>query len=332
MDESIIETLVFKQYGRNPRFTQDSPIYPDVWLEFFRKLNQLDTARVDLILTPHKQSSASYLLKELLNKLQEITPVNRLEIASNGDTVAVKLTFAELIRFVLPMTNWWKNYLLPENKSTDDFVWLKRLVGAFVLARKENTINSANLDEYLSVFEKAGAEFIGKDIFSRVPRSDPPKLWAVSRNRPASLSIELSVPATKADAGRRLFDIDGSGITWAVLDTGIDITHKAFRATDPKTKERYTEPLGPADDRESNFTRIIATYDFTRFRKLITTTLSDTGQIRAFENSSMLPTSNGNDEQLTSMEINDALNNVFRSPEWQDAGLVRYCSIIKSAP
>jgi hypothetical protein len=47
-------------------------------------------------------------------------------------------------------------------------------------------------------------------------------------------SVE-SVQTVKADAARRLFDIDTNRICWAVLDSGIDARHEAFHtgAEDP---------------------------------------------------------------------------------------------------
>ena len=172
-------------------------------------------------------------------RLSDRDVIDRLEIASNGDTVVLKLTFKELILVVLPLTKWWNDYLFRNGEPTDDLRWLKRLVGAFQSARRSDDINLSNFREFLNEFERLGSEFIGADISRLITKNNPPKLWSISLNRRASLSIEFSVPATKADAGRLLFDIDGSGITWAVLDSGIDITHRAFRATDPKTGLRY---------------------------------------------------------------------------------------------
>ncbi|MBC7774936.1 MAG: hypothetical protein H7246_05805, partial [Phycisphaerae bacterium] len=292
MDQRIIEMLVFNQFDNNPRFTQDSPVYPDVWMEYFNHVSNLDTYRVDLILTPHKQFNASDLLKELLLKLGRDDTKERFEIASNGDTVVVKLTFEELIRVVLPLSKWWKNDLFKNDEPTADLLWLRRLVGAFQLARKENDINLSNFHEFLDEFEALGSKFIGEKIIMLIDKDDPAKLWSASLNRRASLSIELSVPATKADAGRRLFGIDGSGITWAVLDSGIDITHTAFRAIDPKTGNPYPSALGDAQEKLSNFTRIIATYEFTRFRRTIADILTNPSKANILNNLCAQPTSN----------------------------------------
>jgi serine protease AprX len=72
-----------------------------------------------------------------------------------------------------------------------------------------------------------------------------PLVWQISLNRPAAAAIEKSVPTVKADAARRVFDLDGSKINWAVVDSGIDTKHPAFGG------------------------RVKATYDFTHYREIV---------------------------------------------------------------
>ncbi len=57
---------------------------------------------------------------------------------------------------------------------------------------------------------------------------DPRLIFTVSHNRTATLSSLDSVMTTKADAAYRLFDISTAKITWAVIDGGVDATHRAF--------------------------------------------------------------------------------------------------------
>ncbi|BBY62423.1 S8 family peptidase [Mycolicibacterium helvum] len=77
-------------------------------------------------------------------------------------------------------------------------------------------------------------------------RTDRPLVQRIALNRRATPAIARSVPTVKADAARRVFDIDCSGINWAVLDTGVDSTHPAFDG------------------------RVRATYDFTDYRRIVT--------------------------------------------------------------
>lgn len=53
-------------------------------------------------------------------------------------------------------------------------------------------------------------------------------VFTLSLNRKGDTSVFNSVPTTKADASRRLFDLSDDAITWAVIDSGIDATHHAF--------------------------------------------------------------------------------------------------------
>ena len=43
------------------------------------------------------------------------------------------------------------------------------------------------------------------------------------------MAVSRSVPAVKADAARRLFNVDCSEIAWAVIDSGIQGDHASFK-------------------------------------------------------------------------------------------------------
>src|SRR6187551_1981228 len=110
------ERLIFEQDSQAVRFTQDSPVYPDVWKEYFEHSSNTNY-RADLILTPHKDSSAAELFQELSSHLfLDKTKLKKLawEMASSGDSVVVKLTLSELVNIALPLTKWWQNYLFNE--------------------------------------------------------------------------------------------------------------------------------------------------------------------------------------------------------------------------
>ncbi len=63
-------------------------------------------------------------------------------------------------------------------------------------------------------------------------------IFQVSLNRNATPALERSVPAVKADAANSLFRVSCKNIVWAVLDSGIDRDHAAFRAADGKSRVR----------------------------------------------------------------------------------------------
>ncbi|GAA0863755.1 hypothetical protein GCM10009115_15510 [Sphingopyxis soli] len=77
-------------------------------------------------------------------------------------------------------------------------------------------------------------------------------IFAVSLNRPVELAIDRSVPAIKGDAAATLFSVNCERLAWAVLDTGIDASHPAFK-----------------DLRDPPNSRVVATYDFTQLRRAV---------------------------------------------------------------
>lgn len=76
-------------------------------------------------------------------------------------------------------------------------------------------------------------------------------IWRASMNRMAEFALERSVPAIKADAAAQLFNISCSGLSWAILDSGIDADHPAFRC------------------HRTNQSRVRATYDFGRIKEIL---------------------------------------------------------------
>lgn len=266
-DVKFIEDIIFKRFEKNLRFTQDSPVYPDVWLEYFNA-EDINNDRVDLILTPHRKSSASELFRKLSEKLKATDPKekgNPWEMASSGDSTVAKLTLTELITIALPMTPWWRN-LWKNGKLTHEHYWLSLLVGA-ILFRQDPELQAKDKDSLKTMSPNIFFEKFGLLEEMEIEEEDQ-ILWAVNRNRPAGITLEKSVGTTKADASRNVFNIDGSGITWAVLDTGIDAQHPAFRKRGAD-KKFFSEPMGLPVDRFSNHTRVVASYDFTKFRSIL---------------------------------------------------------------
>jgi serine protease AprX len=91
-------------------------------------------------------------------------------------------------------------------------------------------------------------------------------IFQVTLNREAEAALAESVPAIKADAARMLFSISCRDIGWAVLDSGIDYTHAAFREHDPKAKRPH---------------RVKAAYDFRRIRAILGVRAEDVDALAA---------------------------------------------------
>lgn len=99
-------------------------------------------------------------------------------------------------------------------------------------------------------------------------------IFQVTTNRKAELALWDSVPAIKADAARSLFSISCEKLGWAVIDSGIDHRHPAFR--DQKYAHKIITESGvlKADPDKSPYReqmrhRIRAAFDFTRIRAIL---------------------------------------------------------------
>ena len=129
-------------------------------------------------------------------------------------------------------------------------------------------------DAIAALYDGVPVTLPGKD-FDRNERTR--LVYLINLNRPAELAITRSTLAVKADAARRLFEVECRGISWAVIDSGIDASHPAFLdtrslddpAADPRTEDGYDE----TDDGKPfpwwEHSRVRATYDFTRIRTLL---------------------------------------------------------------
>ena len=123
-----LEKAIFLGMGVE-RFTQDSPILPDVWAEYGHEPNE----RVDLLLNPYKDESPGRLCDVLLKRLRarahdqqryrmpvaDAKGVGR-EAAVSQSTVVIRLYFDELICAALPMTRWWNEYIWKDEVKKDD--------------------------------------------------------------------------------------------------------------------------------------------------------------------------------------------------------------------
>jgi hypothetical protein len=107
------------------RQLQDSPILGDVWIEFARK----PADRLELLITPYKEQAAGTVASVLSGERRiaaDGTIVDAPERAADHSTfeqqvhgeaniaflqgiVAARLTFEEVLRYVVPMTSWWSD-------------------------------------------------------------------------------------------------------------------------------------------------------------------------------------------------------------------------------
>jgi serine protease AprX len=317
--------------GHARRFTQDSPILPDVWLKFAEDLN----ATCELLLTPYGETRPGELRALVADRVQydrkKKRPADR-ELIYNQSTVLATLDFEELVRVLLPITGWWSNALWrrlpktpdspatrerikiedlqdpkaqdqiadaltdPERKASHlglspDLLWIFRIVGFLAVAKKtgrdrgvkdigETDVKDGRAGETTEKREakhdwlpevKAVADLLAG---VELPDERGSRIWTVNLNRRATTTVFRSSVAVKADAARRLFEISCKELVWAVVDSGIDATHPAFRMRqDPGPDGRRALCPVPFEERPDgtwkNHTRVVATYDFRLIRDLL---------------------------------------------------------------
>jgi len=297
-----IEEIFYGKVDQQRRFTQDFPVLPDVWLEYAKPAS----SRVPLLLTPHYDYDAPSLTRALRERLTvEIPPgsgerwsrehpeLRGPRILFNQSVVLACLTFREMLRGALPLTDWWKNVITPINavwqygalwefakwiseyktgKPTEynitDPMLIKKLIKVVAYIERARTPSEMSPPDsnQESLTEVEMTEFAR--VFENLP--DPGEhsgmLWSISLNREASTSVWRSRMTVKADAAARLFDTRTSGIRWAVLDTGIDARHKAFWRRDEHGDRKPVDPAAKEDDLNS---RVLRTYDFLRITELL---------------------------------------------------------------
>jgi subtilisin family serine protease len=156
----------------------------------------------------------------------------------------------------------------------DELVWLVRVAGELLCATDCEPLPYGAQGATAEQCAERVRRFCDVYEGTAAPDSPPtPLLWRVDMNRRAATAGPwTSVTTVKADAASRVFEVDGSGIVWAVVDTGIDAKHPAFRAKDSRgVPQRYA--FGGAE-RDVNQTRVLRTYDFVHVRRLLAAALS----------------------------------------------------------
>ena len=305
-DRRLLEDLMFLS-GNERRFTQDSPVLPDVWIKYFE-----DPAEPQrLLLTPDREATPGEVAVAVRERLREPwAAIGRRheashEVVYNASTVSLRVRFDELVRVVLPLTKWWWEHVQrpgsvqrpdlgfdlaelgdeasrealavaltdPERRPagaakvregvelSTGLIWVTRVVGTIAmrfLAPKSQVVVPETLPQWRRAVGSLARLLAGVEVESGRRATPEPRIWTVSLDREARASVDRSVLAIKADAARQLFGARADRLAWAVIDSGIDARHPAFR--------RVVDGR-PADDVME--TRVQATYDFSRLRPLL---------------------------------------------------------------
>lgn len=329
----FVEELMFGA-GRVRRFTQDTPVLPDVWLAY---ADCLDTGRpvarvaagstpepnpaIKLLVTPWRMTAVGEARSALRERLAQVDQQKARQVFEhpaehaprvvyNQTTLAATLYFEDLVRALLPMTEWWAELerrwnvaaiggaidalavavedpehprALPARRGrptrpSPGLLWMIRVVGALALhlrgqaqpwervppPRVGPAPEGAEPDPGWRRIVAAVAELV-RDVEAG-PASA--RIFSVSLNREVTPTVARSVLAVKADAARQLFDISCAKLAWAVIDSGIDATHPAFRAR-TAAGAAYPKPFAVEKKRAVDRTRVVETYDFTEIDLLL---------------------------------------------------------------
>ena len=288
LNRKDLETLLLESERRR-RFTQDSPVFADVWLKYFA---DGPDKRQDVLLEPHYRAPVATLAKAVRERLGEVETDHRLAYA--GEYVAVQLTLRELLGAVLPLSSWWRDLIRPRRGSVfkhlenfaagatltpepggepqpvpppdDELAWWLRVAAALLTEASIEELRAQDLDT-LRMLTGRVLDALDHPRDDELSRARP--LWSVSLNRPVRATLWRSRQTVKADAASYVFPPDVEGLAWAVVDSGIDATHPAFLKRDKDDKV----PKLAARDFDSQ-TIVRATYDFTGLRDQIADALA----------------------------------------------------------
>jgi serine protease AprX len=230
-----VEELIFgKTEGR--RFTQDSPVLPDVWIEFALQDAEAGySTPIDLLFTPHRTTTPAALAVALRKRLaaerrsaawrsRHEDSDHPAEIAYNQAAAVAQLHFDELVRVVLPMSKWWYDNVryTPSADLPNDFA-------------------KADVQEELA--ESLEAEQKGQTQPGRRPPLSPDLVWMIRVVGTILLARDAPQPPTDAAAKLLFDDIKESKL--ALVESFADLMRPLEESEQP----------GPDRDRPANADR-----------------------------------------------------------------------------
>lgn len=223
------------------------------------------------------------------------TYLKDISVAYLQGLVAARLSFEELLTIVGPRTFWWKDRDVQKSllKSAAEQrlllcleqlrTWARAKAGeekekvakelanlsaqdryialaGIILWQAEASSDEKGLNQLADLPANDVAERLQRLLFAiedaKIPVKEQGTIWQVSLNRTAMAALQRSIPAVKGDAARTLFKVNCENIRWAVLDSGIDGGHPAFRSH-------------PANGKKTAPSRIIEAYDFRNIREIV---------------------------------------------------------------
>jgi len=259
----------------------DCPVQPHVWREFRGRPN----TRLELIAHVRPEASAQIVAGILRKQFSVNGPEPYILVYDRY--VLVEVSFVDMLTSLLPLTIWADLMKRINGLSASE---LAQEISAAKQRQREATQPTRATRQGRSAppHESRGEEVSSREVWSELSLEDYGRLrWlldqvvavmprmstrllkgivesalgrtpdksgpilSVSHNRFVEPSVNETRKTIKADAAEKLFDVDCSKVTWAVVDTGIDARHRMFQI-DPDADPRSVPPPP---------SRVLAAYD-----------------------------------------------------------------------
>ena len=232
----------------------DCPVQPHVWREYGLRAQAgdeqdvppPDPASLALELIAHVRDGVPPLI--VLSNVRKWIPRRDGEqdtFVLYGQYFLVDATFEQMVTAILPLTGW--SVLLRrigEDVTDEDLALELRAARHPERGIVSEAVERLSQEDYgrlrwlltqIVEFQPDMSSTALRDMVSRAIDRAPDgigPLVSVGYNRWVEPSVEASRKTIKADAAESLFDVDCSGVHWAVVDTGIDDTHPCFGPLD----------------------------------------------------------------------------------------------------
>lgn len=270
----FVERLIFG-FGPQRRRTQDSPVLPDVWAFYATPSEDLhrregrSAARTDaaaeappekpleLLLTPHRESSPATLAKELRQRLDDARQAcgdedrAKPRIAYTQSYVVARLHFDEVVRVLLPLTGWWREQVWSkpfkdrDRDGRDDRRMLALLDLGIVAAKAAGVDDDAAHDSWQREWLAAQLSQWSRDLADAQDLSDD-LLWMLRVVGTIEWARQLPPPERGAAA-------EAAPPTWNGRPVEIDEKGRIadfprLATTRPDGQEATSPPSGEGDD------------------------------------------------------------------------------------
>lgn len=240
----------------------DCPVQPHVWREYGLRsvagddpdVPPPDPESLALELIAHVRDGVSPLI--VLSNVRKWIPRRDGEqdtFVLYGQYFLADATFEQMVTAILPLTGWSVLLRRIGEHVTDEDLHLElRAARHPERGIVSEAVERLSQEDYgrlrwlLTQIVKFQPDMSSTELramvsraIERAPDGIGP-LVSVGYNRWVEPSVDESRKTIKADAAESLFDVDCSGVHWAVVDTGIDDTHPCFGPRDERGRSRVT--------------------------------------------------------------------------------------------